>query len=68
MSSRHLPRVMGQRGKTSLELEREQFEKSQVGQKKLDRVLVSIWHNRHADTAGTPYRVCLSEYLKTTLC
>lgn len=31
MSSIHLPRVVGQRGKTSLDVERENFEKRQVG-------------------------------------
>jgi len=30
MSSRHLPRVIGQRGKSHAEVERENFEKSQV--------------------------------------
>ena len=31
MSSIHLPRVVGQKGKTSLDVERENFEKRQVG-------------------------------------
>ena len=30
MSSRHLPRVITQRGKSTLEVERENFEKNQV--------------------------------------
>lgn len=30
MSTKHLPRVISQRGKTAVEIERENFEKNQV--------------------------------------